>query len=151
MEAMNRSVALSMQSGMLMTCCYVLIDPSRGTLQYTNAGHNSPFILGAGDIVTRLDSTDILLGVPGFENRPFTSRTVSWSKGDVLVVFSDGITESTNEDEEMFEEERLEQILKRSLRKTAPEIKAEILDAMAAFTGARPQADDVTLVVARAL
>ena len=74
-EAMNRIVALSLQSGILMTCCYCLIDPRHGTLTYSNAGHNFPYHYKRNsDELEQLESTDILLGVPGFEEANFTRR-----------------------------------------------------------------------------
>ena len=80
-EAMNRIVALSLQSGILMTCCYCLIDPRHGTLTYSNAGHNFPYHYKRNsDKLEQLESTDILLGVPGFEEAGFHEEERTWRR-----------------------------------------------------------------------
>lgn len=152
MQAMNRSVALSMQPGMLMTCCCVSVSPDEGILRYTNAGHDPPYLISAADRqIRQLDSTDLLLGVPGFEDRDFENARMDWATGDVLVLYSDGITEATDSHGDMFEEERLKSVLLQTHRKTAPEIKEAILGTLTAFSENSQQLDDVTLVVVRAL
>jgi sigma-B regulation protein RsbU (phosphoserine phosphatase) len=149
---MNRSVALSMQASMLVTCCYVSVSPEEGVIRYTNAGHNPPYLVsGADGDISQLDSTDLLLGVPGFEDRDFKSARIDWSQGDVLALYSDGITEATDSGGEMFEEDRLQQVLHQNRKKSAPEIKQAILESLIVFSGGNQQVDDVTLVVVRAL
>jgi phosphoserine phosphatase RsbU/P len=152
MEAMGRTVSLSIQSGMLMTGCYVLLDPARGTLTYCNAGHNYPYVYrGEGDTLERLQSTDPLLGIPGRESAEHHQQERPWSKGDLLVMFSDGVTEAMDSEEEMLEEEGLERVILANRDRSPAEIQAAILEAVAAHRGDAVQEDDVTMLVARAL
>lgn len=152
MEAMNRTVSLSIQSGMLMTGCYVLLDGVRGTLAYSNAGHNYPYICRAADgSLERLESTDPLMGIPGRESATHHQQEKPWGKGDLLVMFSDGVTEAMDEDQEMLEEEGLERVLMANRDRSPAEIRDAILKAVEGHRGKANQDDDITVVVARAL
>ena len=151
MEAMNRTVSMSIQSGMLMTCCYVLLDPKQNCLTYCNAGHNFPYHYNRQeDRLTVLESTDLLLGVPGFKSTRFTQQTRPWHQGDVLVLYSDGIPEARNRQGDMFDEDRLEDILMAHRDQSAEAVKQAVLAALADYCQGVDQDDDVTLVVARA-
>ncbi len=152
MEAMNRTVSMSIRSGMLMTCCYVLIDSRRHTLSYTNAGHNFPYHYSRrSDKLDPLPSTDMVLGVPGFEASGFAKQERSWEKGDLLLLYSDGITEAQDADGEMFEEERLRVILLQNRDSTPAQIKEAILQALARHIRSATPSDDITLAVAKAV
>jgi sigma-B regulation protein RsbU (phosphoserine phosphatase) len=153
MESMNRALSLSIQSGVLMmTCCYLLVDMNRQTITYTNAGHNPPFFYSRRkEKLEPLESTDMVLGVPGFQARRFQQAERPWVRGDLLVVYSDGLTEAVDVHGDMFEEERVGAILLQNTDRSVTEIKRAILEAHAAHCEGLAQEDDVTLVVARAL
>ncbi len=152
MEAMNRTVSLSMKSGMLMTCCYALIDTRRQTLSYTNAGHNYPYHYSqSADKLEPLVATDLLLGVPGFEASKYNQQERPWETGDLLLLYSDGIVEAEDAGGEMFEEERLQEILLENRDSAPAQIKEAVLQALSRHTRDMAQSDDVTLVVAKAV
>jgi serine phosphatase RsbU (regulator of sigma subunit) len=152
MQSMNRTVSFSVESGLLMTCCYVLIDSASSSLTYCNAGHPHPYhYRGSTDGLVKLDSTDMILGVPGFEQAPFSMNDGSWERGDLLVLYSDGITEATNRDDEEFGEERLEQVILESKDETPARVKENILEALSGHCEGLPQNDDITVVVAKAV
>jgi serine phosphatase RsbU (regulator of sigma subunit) len=151
-EAMNRTVSLSLQSGILMTCCYCLIDPRRRVLTYSNAGHNFPYhYRRSSDKLEQLESTDILLGVPGFEETEFHEQERTWEKGDLLLLYSDGITEAQNMDGDMFEKERLEEALMKHRDASPKRIKEEIAKSLSDYCRNLDQNDDIALIVAKAL
>lgn len=152
MEAMNRTVAMSIQSGLFMTCCYVLLDTQSRSLTYTNAGHFFPYLFRkqTGSL-EQLESTEPLLGMFGTESASFSKQRRTWEKGDILVLYSDGITEARNPDGEMFENNRLEQIITANSDKTPAEIKEVVLQTLSDYCGGTEQDDDVTLVVAKAM
>jgi serine phosphatase RsbU (regulator of sigma subunit) len=150
-QAMNRSLWLSVRSGMLMTCVSVTIDAAAGVLSYTNAGHPSPLHLDRlrGN-VAYLDSTDPLLGLEIFRHATFNEARTTWRRGDVLLLYSDGVTEATDEAGDEFGRDRLERLLRESADLPADRIRARVFDELARFTGGRPLADDVTVVVVQA-
>jgi len=152
MQSMNRTVSFSVESGLLMTCCYVLIDSVDESLTYCNAGHPHPYhYRRSTDNLEKLDSTDMILGVPGFEQSTFSMNGASWERGDLLVLYSDGITEATNPDDEEFGDERLEQIILENKDEPPARVKGNILGALAGHCDGLPQSDDITVVVAKAV
>ena len=153
MEAMNRAVSISMKRGLLMSCCYILIDLKNNLLTYSNAGHPCPYHYNLSkNSLEQLSPTDnMLLGIPGFEESEFTTEERKWEKGDLLVLYSDGITEAEDANEEMFDEERLENVILENREKSANDIKDCILNTLSLHCNGMVQSDDVTLVVAKAL
>ena len=150
MEAMNRTVSL--RSGMLMTGCYVLLDAASNTLAYCNAGHNFPYLCRQdSDDLERLESTDPLMGIPGRESAEHHGQERPWNGGDLLLMFSDGVTEAMDSSQEMFEEEGLEKVLLANRHRSPVHIRDAILKAVSDHRGDAVQDDDVTVVVARAL
>ena len=152
MQAMNRILFKSVQSGTLMSACYLLIDFRNKTLTYTNAGHPYPYhYCKSNDRLDSLVSTDMILGIPGFEDNSFSTQQRNWGKGDLIVLFSDGIPEARNPAKEQFGEARLETVILRNKNKSADQIKTSILEALSEYRHDTLQDDDVTLVVAKAL
>lgn len=127
------------------TLFYGVLDQTRHTLTYSNAGHENPFLFKAGGEVVRLTVGGTVLGV--IDQFPFEEGVVRIDPGDLLVVFSDGITEAFNVADEQFGESRLEEILKEGGGETAESLIDKIVEAVNKFAGEAPQADDLTLVV----
>jgi serine phosphatase RsbU (regulator of sigma subunit) len=128
---------------------YAEFEAATRVLRYVNAGHNAPMVLrwkNSQSDVFHLESTGTTLGL--LENSQFTSKAFQLEKGDVLVAFTDGITESENYCGELWGQERLETLL-RACRDCAPEQVVErILNEILAFGKDRSPKDDMTLVVA---
>lgn len=151
MGAMNWTVLHSVQSGLFMSGCYVRLDPRTRTLSYSNAGHPYPFLFHRGSgTMERLESIDMMLGMPGFEDTKFSMGEREWDMGDLLVLFSDGIHEAVSADDEEFGEQRLERVILEAKDADANEIRTRILDAVAKHSLGVAANDDVTVVVARA-
>ena len=93
--------------------------------------------------------TGIVLGA--MQNREYSSRTLSIGSGDVIVMYTDGVTEAINAKEELFGEDRLNTILKENARLSAEEILDRILVAVEEFSGDMPQFDDITLLVVKGI
>ena len=93
--------------------------------------------------------TGIVLGAVG--HREYSSRTIDIGSGDVIVMYTDGITESINAQEEMFGEERLYSIIRKNGRFPAHDILTKILEGVQQFTGDVPQFDDITLMVIKGI
>lgn len=122
---------------------------TQGKGVYVGAGHNPAYLFRAatGEI-EELRSEGLILGA--FENASYHSRTLQFGPQDVLVVYSDGVTEATNTQGEMFEEERLLQIIKTYAPTGAEALKKELLDALDQFTEGMAQHDDLTFVLIEA-
>jgi serine phosphatase RsbU (regulator of sigma subunit) len=82
-----------------------------------------------------------------FENSKYEERPLSLSSGDLIVLYTDGVTEAKSETEEEFGTKRLKQVIKDSHRLSASEIQNNIYQAIKDFTGNLPQADDLTMIV----
>jgi sigma-B regulation protein RsbU (phosphoserine phosphatase) len=138
------------ESCMFVTLFYAVYDPQSRLLTYVNAGHNPPLLYNA--ITGEQDwlrPTDMIVGVmPG---RPYEAQERRLSPGDVLVLYTDGVTEAFNTDHEMFETERLVEAVCTHATASAQEVVEAIEAAVTAFAGQAPQSDDLTLLVMRCL
>jgi len=151
MEAMSRIASISIQTGLLMSCCYILIDFRNHILTYSNAGHPYPCHYSRSvNSLERLFSTDMILGIPGFEESKFTKEERKWGEGDLLVLYSDGITEAENANEEPFGDGRLGRVILENRGESATYIKDCILNALSLHCKGMVQNDDITLVIAKA-
>lgn len=142
----NNIITQDSKSGMFVTLFFGTLREKDRTLTYVNAGHNPPVVFRSQDeTLEELMPTGIVLGA--VENREYFSRTLSVDPGDVIVMYTDGVTESINAKEEMFGEERLNAIIRKNARLSAQEILDRILSGVQEFTGDMPQFDDITLLV----
>jgi sigma-B regulation protein RsbU (phosphoserine phosphatase) len=131
------------------TFFWAAYDEKRGTLEYVNAGHNPPMLLRGSGGLERLRSGGPPLGL--FKAPAYVQATVGLSPGDLLVIFTDGVTEAVDPLEEEFGDARLERVVRQAAGVPAAAICDAVLAAVAAFEQGQPQNDDITLVAARAL
>ena len=142
----NNVITQDSKAGMFVTLFYGTLSEKDRTLTYVNAGHNPPVVYRKKDgSLEELMPTGIVLGAE--EQREYFSRTLPVGAGDVIVMYTDGITECINAREEMFGEERLYRVLRTHAALPAAEILSAILAAVREFTGDVPQFDDITLMV----
>jgi sigma-B regulation protein RsbU (phosphoserine phosphatase) len=126
-----------------ITCFYALLDGPHQRLLYTNAGHNPPLLVRRDGAPIRLGEGGALMGV--FPDLNYEQGEARLAAGDRLVLFTDGVTEAINPDEEEFGEERLIKLVVDHRDQPAQALQAKILSAVAEFTGGDFQ-DDSTLV-----
>ena len=151
MQAMRRTLDLSILRRLLMSCCYVLFEPGVRRLHYANAGHPYPYLYRAGEgFLHRLQALDPILGALDVEAGGYAKRTMPWEPGDVLVMYTDGVTEARDDAGQMFEHEALEACIAEAEGHSAESIRDRILERISAHAGEGMQDDDLTLVVARA-
>jgi len=144
----NTIIANDSKSGMFVTLFYGFLDSDNRTLTYVNAGHNPPLHFRLADgTLAELTATGMAMGV--LLDAAYTQENVQIVPGDVLVLYTDGITEAENADLEMFGLDRLERIILASDKLSANGLCQEILNAVRTFTGDHPQSDDITLMVIR--
>ena len=127
------------------TAFYAVLTPD-GKLTYCNAGHNPPLLIRQ-DRVERLETGGLILGL--FEHATFEEETVRVSPGDILVTFSDGVTEALSLLGEEYGEERLLECATQFRDKSVPELLEGILASVRQFTAGAVQSDDVTALVLR--
>ncbi len=144
--ASNNIIAQDSKAGMFVTLFYGTLSEKNRTLTYVNAGHNPPIICRSRDgSLEELMPTGIVLGA--VENREYFSCTVDIGRDDVIVMYTDGVTESINAKEELFGEDRLKAIIRKNARLKTQEILEKILEGVQEFTGDMPQFDDITLMI----
>ncbi|MBV9269218.1 MAG: SpoIIE family protein phosphatase [Acidobacteriaceae bacterium] len=128
------------------TFFFAVYDEPTRALSYTNAGHLSPLLFRNGN-VTSLDSNGTIVGA--FPNAKYDASCITIEPGDLLVCYTDGITEPENAYGEMFGEERLVELVQRHLEADEHEIIRVIFDAVRGWTGTPELHDDMTLLLAR--
>ena len=145
MGEINQYIFENSPSNKFLTLFYGDLDPETGTLMYSNGGHNAPmFVRRSGD-VERLDKGGLPIGM--MQGVAYQEASVAFDRGDVLVIYSDGITESINEREEEFDEERLIEVVKDNLGRSASGIRDRIDEALSRFVGTTAPVDDMTLMI----
>ncbi|GMQ96085.1 MAG: hypothetical protein BMS9Abin14_586 [Gammaproteobacteria bacterium] len=151
MQAIRRTLDLSILRRLLMSCCYVLFEPRARRLHYANAGHPYPYLYSAKEgFLYRLEALDPILGALDVAAGGYAERTLPWQPGDVLIMYTDGVTEARDVDGRMFEHEALEACIAQAGGDSAESIKGRILAAVSAHCGDSLQDDDLTLVVVKA-
>jgi sigma-B regulation protein RsbU (phosphoserine phosphatase) len=146
----NRHICLDSKASMFVTLFYAILDTRKHSLTFINAGHNPPFILGKeGSSITLLKAEGIALGV--IDDIDLESVEVQLKPGDVVVLYTDGVTEATNDINEEYGVERLTNLATRLKEKPAKEIIEAIVEDVTAFALGRPQFDDITIMVLKDL
>lgn len=142
----NEAIAAREIEARFVTMFYAILGPN-GDLVFTNAGHNPPVVLRRRNIVGRLEKGGLMIGP--FKDATFEEEQSRLEPGDVLVVYSDGVTDAESPSGESFGEERLLECLGGPLPETAELVRDHLLDAVRLFAADRPLFDDVTVLAVR--
>jgi sigma-B regulation protein RsbU (phosphoserine phosphatase) len=127
------------------TLFYGVLNTSENKITYCNAGHNEPILIDQADNVSRLKEGGIIVGIlPGMV---YEERTIDFLPGSLLVVYSDGITEAMDSNEEEFGEERLIRLIKENKNSAPSELIDLIINIVNEYAGNTEHADDMTLVI----
>jgi phosphoserine phosphatase RsbU/P len=147
LERLNRHICDSSTSNKFITLFLAELDPAGGGLVYLNAGHNPALLLRRDGAVEHLGSGGVPLGlIPAAR---FQAKTAEVRPGDLLCIYSDGITEAVAPDDEEFGMERLAAVLAEHRDRPLPELIAAVEGAVTHFAEGQPQLDDQTLVLLR--
>jgi serine phosphatase RsbU (regulator of sigma subunit) len=146
MSRLDRVVAANFPRNRFVTLFFGLLDPASGELTYCNAGHNPPFLVRADDSIERLTSCGTILGI--FPEMGYEVKHSRLDPGDVLTMYSDGVTEENSPGGEEFGEDRLAKLLIAKGRGGAKNLVEGIRQAVLSWAAGRAAADDVTVVVA---
>ncbi len=123
-----------------------IYDEASGVLTYTNAGHIPPVLIRGGEAL-RLDVNGTVVGA--FPFAQYGESAIALQSGDLLVCYTDGVTEPENDYGEMFGEERLIEVLLRNSERQEQEIVDAVMEAVQSWTGSPELQDDMTMLVAR--
>ena len=145
--AANHRILADTRAGLFVTVFYGVLDPTSGELTYSNAGHNPPYLLSSrnGNAIQELDRTGVPLGI--LDGGTWQQRTAHLAPGDVLLLYTDGITEAQNAQGAFFDEDRLLEVVRASAGRSALDIQNGLIAQVDAFVGDAPQFDDITLMV----
>ena len=146
---LNKSMAARCPSNRFITLFMIVIDPATGEATYCNAGHNPALVVRASGDVLTLSAVGTILGfLPDIVYEEHPARVEA---GDMLVLYSDGITEATDADKAQFGEERLRAIVTARRGEPASDIVSAVVSAVAAWCPTDVADDDITIIVARRL
>jgi sigma-B regulation protein RsbU (phosphoserine phosphatase) len=146
-SAVNRYLADNIPSNRFVTLFYAELDPESGALSFLNAGHNPPLIIHAAGTVEQLASGGLPLGIKA--NAEYREGRTTMQRGDVLVIYSDGVTEAASPSGEEFGPTRLYEVVSRNVDSSAAGIRDRIESALTKFSQGTQAADDITLVIVK--
>lgn len=143
---MNRVICQNTSFDKFITAFTGLYHPETRRFEYVNAGHNPPMLLRRDGGLELLEEGGLLLGV--MQDMPYKRGSVDLNPGDILVSFTDGVTEAMSPEEEEFHEDRLEAVLREHQDESAQHILNAVRTAIVDFTGSETQlSDDLTMIV----
>ena len=146
MVIVNNMLCGESVDSMFVTVFYGIYDLRTGMIDFTNAGHNPPYILHA-DGTAEMLATKANLVLGAVEGIPFTNESMQLNPGDAIVMYTDGVTEAENIDHDQFGESRLEAVLATLKGSQSEQIVETINSEVKKFAGDAPQSDDITQLV----
>jgi len=145
--AVNRELCLDLSEPPITALFFARLDPLRNELQYCNAGLPAPLIMRRGTTVDRLEEGGPMLGA--LQEASYSCGTVYLNPGDMLIAYSDGLTECRNREDQEFEIERLSAAVRSIDGATANQVLFSTLGTVLDFADQCPPGDDLTLLVVR--
>jgi sigma-B regulation protein RsbU (phosphoserine phosphatase) len=145
----NRELCQDNNDMMFVTLFFAMVAPGSGELEFCNAGHNSPYRLNGKTLEPIEGAKGIILGV-----RPdavYATGRLSLAPGDCVYLFTDGVTEAADPQENLFSEQRLEAVLRAGAGFSTADIVKSVADAVRDFVGSALPSDDITMLAVRRL
>ncbi len=145
--SVNQYLAYNTPANRFITFFLAELDPLTGELNYINAGHNPPLVARSDGKVEELESGGFPLGIMPLAD--YELGTTILSEGEALVVFSDGVSEAADIDGEEYGMDRLRDVVKNNLSRSAAGLRDKIESSLSDFTKTAPANDDITLVIVK--
>jgi len=146
LNQVNQDISTDNPLLLFVTLFLGILNINDGTLEYSNGGHNPPYIIRATGDIEKVETTSgLALGV--IEDFSFQSKRVVLNKGDSIFIYSDGVTEAMNSKLELFSEKRLERELNNLRGRSVKETITGIMEKIREFSQDEPQADDITMMI----
>ncbi|MBN1166407.1 MAG: serine/threonine-protein phosphatase [Methanospirillaceae archaeon] len=133
------------ESGMFFSMVYGILSPEEGAILYVNAGHPPPLLFRKDGSYEELERTGSIIGYKRY--RVYRKASVDIQKGDILLCYTDGVTEPQNYEGNLFGKERLIHLVQTIKSASAEDIAHSILEEIRIFTKDAPQYDDITLLI----
>jgi serine phosphatase RsbU (regulator of sigma subunit) len=146
-SAVNKYLAENIPSNRFITLFYAELDPASGAVSFINAGHNPPLIVHAAGTTENLSAGGLPLGIR--YDADYSEGRTQLQPSDVLVIYSDGVSEAVSPQGEEFGTERLYQVVSQNLKASAAGIRDRIEAALTKWAQGTPAADDITLVIVK--
>jgi sigma-B regulation protein RsbU (phosphoserine phosphatase) len=146
-ESMNKALCRRGLESRFVTLMFGVLTPD-GQLTYSNAGHNPPFVIGTSG-VRRLENGGPVVGL--LEFAPYSEETVQLDVGDIVVVFSDGVSEALSKSGEEFGDDRLLAAMQAATVTGSHDLVRHLMAAVKEFSEGAAQSDDITAMVIRYL
>jgi sigma-B regulation protein RsbU (phosphoserine phosphatase) len=146
-ERLNKATAANLPGNRFITFFMGILNPATGELVYTSAGHNPPVLVRSKGGYETLVASGLVLGI--LPMAKYEESRITLENGDVLVMFSDGVTEAPDPNDAEYGEERLANLVAELSSRPAMEIVDAIHKSVGEFTQGAPPADDITVVVTR--
>ena len=140
----NEELCKNNEADMFVTAWMGIIDLENGIVKYANAGHNPPLIKQGNEFVYLKSRPNFVLG--GMENVRFTKNEIKLASNDVLYLYTDGVTEATNKDNQLFGEDKLNKILSSNSKARVEQLCKLVKDEIDLFAGDIEQFDDITML-----
>jgi serine phosphatase RsbU (regulator of sigma subunit) len=146
MQATNQRILADTHGGLFITLFYGILDPKSGEFTYCSAGHHPVYWIQARDgNMQQLARTGVPLGV--LDDVTWDQGRIQLEQGDILVLYTDGITDAMNEKEQFFGEKRFQDLIHRHYRKSVKDLHGLLLNEVQEWIGQTQQYDDITLMV----
>ncbi len=152
LRAVNAQLYPDIKEDMFISMAYAVLDAPASTLTLCRAGHDAPLLYRAKDAsVSRINPPGMALGIDsgGVFDRVTNDFTLTFEPGDVLLLYTDGVTEALDAQGDEFGFDRVIEALKTTAAEGAASLIARLTDDLRAFIGAHPQNDDITLIAIR--
>jgi serine phosphatase RsbU (regulator of sigma subunit) len=141
----NQRILQDARANLFVTVFYGVLDPAVGLLTYANAGHTPPYLVNSTTGIQTLRNTGMPLGID--EESVWSQETVVLNSGDVLLLYTDGVTDAQNSQGEFIDRKSILDIASDCPGKPVEQIRRDILEVVHEFIGEAPRFDDITLVI----
>lgn len=149
LDYVNRVLVKQSETSMFVTVFYAILNTSTGEVDYCIAGHNPPYVFSANGLQAVDEPRGIVAGL--FEHTTYSGGTLRLEPGDGILLYTDGVTEANDAQDNEYSEERLQETLGATHQGSTQEIISQLLADVRSFTGSAPQSDDITALALRYL
>src|SRR5882757_7512728 len=145
----NRELCRDNSDMMFVTLFFAMLAPGSGEVEFCNAGHNAPYRLSGDRVETIEGAKGIILGVR--PEAPYMTGRLTLAAGESIYIFTDGVTEAEDPQQDMFSEARLEAVLRGAAGCASAEVVKAVAEAVRGFVGTALPSDDITMMALRRL